>query len=128
MATHRLTRVLLTLALLLLAMDVTVWFGHVLWRDSNLGGLDPLVGHIERLAEQVAADDDWIEKNHRLLEGYGQHDEYAARLVERGRRATAHNALVRAYNSRVVELHRRFYFAPLPPPQPRLLDSIATGT
>jgi hypothetical protein len=101
-----------------LAGDVIVWSGHVLWRDRALEALDPVLEQIEALAEAVAADDAWISKNQRLLQGYGQHEELARRMTERGRRSRVHAALVEAYNGRVERIYRRFYLAPVPAPRP----------
>ena len=110
-----------------LAGDVILWTGHVLWRTRGLEDLDPFREQIEALAEQVAADDAWIARNQRLLQGYGQHEELARRITERGRRARAYSALVEAYNRRVERLYHRFYWAPLPTPRPPVVEPESFG-
>jgi hypothetical protein len=111
-----------------LAADILLWSAHVFWRDTAMGDLGPVLHEIEALADQIAADDAWLSKNQRLLEGYGEHEELARRLTDRGRRIRAYAALVEAYNRRVEELYRRFYFAPVPAPRPPLLDSSRSRT
>ena len=107
----------------ILTTNTLLWSAHVRWRDAAMRELDPVLHEIEVLAGQIAADDAWLSKNQRLLQGYGQHEELARRLTDRGRRVRAYAALVEAYNRRVEELYRRFYFAPVPAPRPPLLDS-----
>lgn len=104
--------------------DALLWSAHVVWRDAAMRDLAPLVGRIEALADQIAADDAWISRNRRLLQGYGQHEELARRMSGRGRRARAYAALVDAYNRRVAVLYRRFYIAPLPAPAPPMLEAL----
>ncbi len=121
-ATGRRWRSLLLVLSVALVADGVLWSAHVLWRNRALEGLDPLLAQIDSLAEGIAADDAWISKNQRLLQGYGQHEELSRRVTERGRRARAYSALVEVYNRRVETLYRRFYLAPVPAPRPPLLQ------
>ena len=102
----------------LLVLDLAAWGVHVQWRDAAMEKLGPVSDQIDTLATQLAEDDEWIERNSRLTQQYSQHDQFAGRIEGRGRRRTAHNALVDAYNEQVEWLYRRFYVAPLPAPDP----------
>jgi len=108
------------------AADVLLWSGHVVWRDAAMRDLAPLVGQIEALADEIAAEDAWISRNRRVLQGYGLHAELARRMSDRGRRARAYAALVDTYNRRVQVLYRRFYIAPLPAPRPPILETLSS--
>ena len=81
-----------------------------------------MTDQIEALAVQLAEDDDWVERNSRLTQQYSQHDQFASRIEARGRRRTAHNALVDSYNEQVRWLYRRFYLALTPAPEPPLRE------
>lgn len=114
MASRRIRILAVSLALLL-AIDLAAWTAQVRRRATRLRELAPLVSQMDSLSARIALDDDWIDRNQRLLQGYGQHEELARRLRERGRRVTAHDALVDAYNQRLTELGNRFFLPPLPP-------------
>lgn len=117
---RRAARIAATVLAGLLALDLAAWAAHVRWRDAAMAELAPVTEQVEILAAQLAEDDEWIERNSRLTQQYSQHDQFTARLEGRGRRRTAHDALVDAYNARVLRLYRRFYLAPLPAPDPPL--------
>ena len=99
----------------LLAVELALWGAHLVRREAGLRALAPMVSQMDSLAARVADDDDWIERNQGLLQGYGRHADLARRLGERGRRVVAYDALVDAYNDRLeVLLRRPFYLPPLP--------------
>jgi hypothetical protein len=104
----------------LLVLDLAAWAGHVRWRDRAMTELATITEQVDLLATRLAEDDAWIERNSRLTQQYAQQHRFAARVEARGRRRTAHDALVDAYNARVMHLYRRFYLAPLPAPAPPL--------
>jgi len=114
----RVLHVTIAVVATLLVLDLASWGVHVQWRDAAVEKLDVVTEQIETLATQLAEDDEWIERNSRLTQQYSQHDQFAGRIEGRGRRRTAHNALVDAYNEQVEWLYRRFYVAPLPAPDP----------
>jgi hypothetical protein len=118
--TRKTARTWLIALVLALAADLALWTGHVLWRGREVRALAPILQRIEALEADIAGDDDWIGRNERLAQGYGRHQEYAERLALRGQRARAHARLVEAYNDRILRIYRRFYLAPLPPPNPPL--------
>lgn len=101
---------------------MATWAVHVQWRDAAIEKLGIVTDQIEALAEQLAEDDDWVERNSRLTQQYSQHDMFASRIEARGRRRTAHNALVDSYNEQVRWLYRRFYLALTPAPAPPLRE------
>jgi hypothetical protein len=112
---RRRLRILGAALALLLAVDLALWGVRLFRREAQLRALAPMVSQMDSLAARIAVDDDWIDRNQRLLQGYGQHADLAQRLRERGQRVVAHDALVDAYNDRIVELLRRpFYLPPLP--------------
>ena len=104
----------------LLVLDLAAWAGHVRWRNRAMMELATITEQADLLATQLADDDAWIERNSRLTQQYAQQNRFAARVEARGRRRTAHDALVDAYNARVLRLYRRFYLAPVPAPDPPL--------
>ncbi len=114
--------VLLALVVGLVVVDLAAWGAHVRWRTASAASLDPVTQQIDRLAAQLAEDDEWIERNARLTQQYAVHDQFAERLESRGRRRVAYNALVDAYNDEIVRLYTRFYLAPMPAPSPPVRD------
>jgi hypothetical protein len=106
----------------ILVLDLATWAVHVQWRDAAIERLGIVTEQIETLAAQLAEDDDWIERNARLTQQYSQHDQFASRIEARGRRRTAHNALVDSYNEQARWLYRRFYLALTPTPQAPLRE------
>lgn len=118
--TRKTTTTWLIALVLVLVVDLALWTGHVLWRGREVRALAPMLQRIEALEEDIAGDDDWIGRNERLAQGYGQHREYAERLALRGQRARAQARLVEAYNDRIRRIYRRFYLAPVPAPDPPL--------
>ena len=111
-------RGLMIVGAIVVVCDLTAWGFHVVWRAGAVARLDPVVTEIDELTRQIAMDDAWIESSSRLMQEYGQPDRYAARMQSRGRRAAAHRAMVDAYNQRVEAAYQRFYWIPLPAPEP----------
>ena len=118
----KLPRIAVLGGLLLLVANGLVWGGHVYWRSQGMEELWAVRAQIDTLATQLDEDDHWVETRARLMEEYSQHQEFAARLAARGRRARAYTMLVAAYNERVSYLYRRFYLAPLPAPEPPVIQ------
>lgn len=119
--------VLLGLALLL-AADFAALGVHRVRRASTVRELRPVAEQLDSLRERIAEDDRWMEQNARLMEGYGQHAEYAERLSLRARRARAHDALVEVYNTRMREAYRRrWVVSPLPAPRPPLATPVGSA-
>lgn len=114
----RLGRIALGALLTLIVLDLAAWGIHVQWRTAAMGELTPVTTQIDRLAVELAEDDEWIERKARLAQQYSEHDQFTERIEARGRRRVAHNALVDAYNGQVTRLYRRFYLAPMPAPEP----------
>lgn len=114
----RLGRIALGVLVTLVVLDLAGWAVHVQWRTAALGELTPVTDQIDRLAAELAEDDEWIERKSRLAQQYAEHDQFTERIESRGRRLVAHNALVDAYNEQVARLYRRFYLAPMPAPEP----------
>lgn len=121
------TRPILTLLALVVVADLGAWGVHLVQRGRAVRELEPVAAQLDSLRERIAEDDRWIDQNSRLMEGYGQHAEYAQRLSLRARRARAHDALVEVHNARLTEAYRRRYFvAPLPAPPPPLASALGT--
>ena len=108
--------------LAVIALDLAVWAAHVRWRNAALEELNPVVEQIEVLAGHLSEDDDWLQRNSRLAQQYAEHRQYTGRLEARGRRQTAHDALVDAYNEQLGRLYARFYVALTPAPDPPLRE------
>ena len=114
----RLGRIALGALATLVVLDLATWAVHVQWRMAALEELTPVTDQIDRLAVELAEDDEWIERKSRLAQQYAEHDQFTERIESRGRRRVAHNALVDAYNGQLALLYSRFYLAPLPAPEP----------
>ncbi len=111
-------RIALGALLTIIVLDLAAWAVHVQWRTAAMGELTPVTDQIERLAAELAVDDEWIQRKARLAQQYAEHDQFTERIEARGRRRVAHNALVDAYNGQVARLYRRFYLVPMPAPEP----------
>lgn len=92
--------------------NLAAWGVHAAQRRAVLKELAPLAAQLDSLEANVAADDAWLARNARIMEGYAQHQAYAQRLSLRGRRARTHGLLAEQYNAAVLRIPPPLYVGP----------------